>query len=270
MNKLDLKEAPCIFDEVAHTYTARKDSKLWPGTTTICGLLDKPFLMSWAAKEVVTFLAGRQEEIKELDKAGYLKLLDEAKMSYRRKSKEALTSGSTAHDWIEAHIKAQIEGRVIEGGPETIEDKKARASVLAFLEWEKSHEIVWMASELVVGSEMHEFGGKLDGLALVDEVMTLVDFKTSNQISKDYFLQTAAYQMALEEMGQAIDQRLILRIPKTGGEFEALVVPTPYDLDASTFLGLRQAQRWVSYIDNQERGIVDERGKVVADKKITT
>lgn len=261
MNKLDIKPAPCDFDEAGHTYTSKKDGKLWPGVTTIIGKLDKPFLMPWAAKEVVKYLEGRQGELALATEEEYLKILETAKMSYRRKSNEALTSGSTAHDWIESHIKAQIEGRILEVA--VIEDKKAQASVDAFLEWEKVHDITWLASELVVGSEVHEFGGKLDGLAVVDGVITLVDFKTSNQISKDYFLQTSAYQLALEEMNQEVDQRLILRIPKTGGEFEALIVPTPYELDMASFLGLRQVQRWVSYTENEDKGIVDERGKVV-------
>lgn len=264
--KLEISEAPCIFDDSAHTYTSKEDGKFWPGVTSIISNLDKPYLMPWAAKEVVKYLEGRQGELALATKEEYLKILEEAKMSYRRKSKDALTSGSTAHDWIENHIKAQIEGRIVEDGPEKIEDEKARASVLAFLEWEKAHKITWMASELVVGSEVHEFGGKLDSLAVVDDVITLVDFKTSNQISKDYALQTAAYQIALEEMGQEVDERLVLRIPKDGKEFEAWVVPTPFDLDKQTFLGLRQVQRWVSYTENQDRGIVDARGKVVVEK----
>jgi hypothetical protein len=271
MTKLDLKESPCVFDDASHTYTSKKDGKLWPGVTSIVGLMDKPYLMPWAAKECAEAVKkSRAILLATKDKEQFDAIVDECKGAYRRKSKEALVSGSIAHDFIESHIKAQIEGRWQEGMFEAVTDEKAKSSIEAFLAWEKSHQITWLASELVVGSQTHEFGGKLDALAVIDEAIVLVDFKTSNQISSDYFIQTSAYQIALEEMGQAVDSRLILRIPKDGKDFEALTVPTPYDLDAMTFTALRQVQRWRSFVDNEERGIKDTWGrvKVESNKKV--
>jgi len=128
------------------------------------------------------------------------------------------------------------------------------------------HDVYWLASELVVGSEIHEFGGTLDALAIVNGIPTLIDFKTSNQISKDYFIQTAAYDLALDEMGVKTWQRLILRIPKDGSDFEALIVPTPLDLDRAAFLSLRQVQRWQSYVANVKNDVTDARGKVRVPK----
>src|SRR3990167_2051651 len=257
--KNNLREAPCDYREEGDTYTSKKDGKLWPGTTTIVSLLDKPFLVSWAAKEVWKALTGKYKQVAAMQEDVYEAFILEAKMAYRRKATEAKDSGTLAHDFIEKWIDSKIIGG---GFAEELHDPKALNAVEEFKKWEIAHQITWLASELVVGSQVHEFGGKLDALAIVDGVPSIIDFKTSNQISKDYFLQTAAYEIALEEMGIKVWQRVILRIPKDGSVFEALVVPTPLDLDRQTFLSLRQIQRWVSYVGNEKNEVIDTAGKV--------
>ena len=182
-----------------------------------------------------------------------------AKSAYRKKATEAMDSGTLAHNFIEKWIDSKITGG---GFAEELSDPKALNAVEEFKKWEIAHKITWLASELVVGSKIHEFGGKLDAIAIVDGVPSIIDFKTSNQISKDYFLQTAAYEICLEEMGIKVWQRVILRIPKDGTVFEALVVPTPLDLDRQAFLSLRAVQRWVSYVANQNNDVIDNLGKV--------
>ena len=257
--KKNLKPAPVSFKEEGHAYTLLSNQKLVPGVTTICGLLDKPFLVPWAAKEVWKALTGKHGEIVKWREEVYESFILEAKMAYRRKATEAKDSGTLAHDFIEKWIDSKITGG---GFAEELHDPKALNAVEEFKKWEIAHQITWLASELVVGSQVHEFGGKLDALAIVDGVPSIIDFKTSNQISKDYFLQTAAYEIALEEMGIKVWQRVILRIPKDGSVFEALVVPTPLDLDRQAFLSLRQIQRWVSYVGNEKNEVIDTAGKV--------
>jgi hypothetical protein len=143
------------------------------------------------------------------------------------------------------------------------EDENAKNAVEAFLNWEKENKVDWLFSEVVVGSKEHEFGGKIDAVAILNGRPTLIDFKTSNQISADYALQTMAYKIALKEMGFDCEQRMILRIPKTGGAFESLIIRTPDDLDARTFLALRQVQRWSSFVENTANGIMDEKGRMI-------
>lgn len=262
MNKIN--ESPCNYKDSNHTYTSKSNGKLWPGVTSIIGNLDKPFLKAWATKENYLYMVANHEAVREallsenLD--AYEAICLEAKNAYLKKAKSAATSGTTAHDWIDQYIGAKIEG--VAQFNEPIEDEKAREAVSQFLEWEKANNVEWIAGDTVIGSAIHEFGGKLDAIAIIDGKRTLIDFKTSNQISKDYFLQTAAYQLALEEMGYKCEQRLILRIPKDGKEFETLIVSTPLDLDIETFLALRQVQRWVSYVGNEGNGVTDN-GRVV-------
>ena len=257
---MKLKPSPCEYKDSNHTYTSKSNGKLWPGVTSIIGNIDKPYLRFWAVKLGM-------ETVDELWEAGKAYLEEEkqqilgiGKTAHTKKAREAADSGTIAHNWIDEYIAAKISGEPRYQAP--IQSPEAEKAVEAFLEWEESHNIQWLAGDTVVGSAIHEFGGKLDGLAMIDGKSTLIDFKTSNQISPEYFLQTAAYQLALEEMGYKCEQRLILRIPKTGKQFEALIVPTPLDLDTETFLACRQIQRWKSYIDNEGNGVTDN-GRVV-------
>ena len=261
MNKLEkhLKEAQCDYydnhpEYGNHVYVAKKDGKLWPGATTI--------LRQWGGEKVNIFTASAakkavmelgyfdnelwnngkytpipKEELKEevkrfnsifkkvkkMDGKEYFAFLKEAKGAFRRKTKEAAESGTIAHDYINNHISNEKQPKELI--LKINKDTNAKNSVKAFDKWEKEHRVDWMASELVVGSEINEYGGKLDAIAYVNNIPSLIDFKTSNQISSDYFLQVAAYQIALEEMGFMPLQRIILRIPKNGNDFETITIP---------------------------------------------
>ena len=311
MNKLEklLSPAPCDYFENhpehgKHVYISKKDGKLWPGVTSILkqwgGEKVNIFVSSAAKKAVIelgyfdkeNWVNGKyetapEEQIKEGKKhfvqifrkikamkgIEYYDFLKEAKGAFRRKTKEAAESGTIAHDYIKNFICG------VEQPKELVlalkKDENAKNSIKAFNEWQKKHNIEWLASELVIGSSLHEFGGTLDGIAYVDNIPSLIDFKTSNQISEDYFLQTAAYQIALEEMGLHTLQRIILRIPKTGKDFETVTIENNIEngnrleLDKSGFIALRQMQRVDSYYKNINHSVKDENGKVKIDKKVT-
>ena len=309
MNKLQshLKPAPCDYYDKhpefgGHVYVAKKDGKLWPGVTTILrqwgGEKVNLFTASAAKKAVMelgyfdteSWATGKPvaipkenlkeetkrftaifKKVKQMSGKEYFAFLKEAKGAFRRYTKGAAESGTIAHDYIENHVceKPQPKELVIKIN----KDNNAKNSVKSFDAWEREHKVEWVASELVIGSETHEFGGTLDAIAYVDNIPSLIDFKTSNQISADYFLQTAAYQIALEEMGFMPLQRIILRIPKNGDGFETVTLPNNLEngnrlaLDKSGFLALRQVQRVDSYYLNENHG-VKENGKIKLDIKI--
>ena len=130
-----------------------------------------------------------------------------------------------------------------------IEDHKDMLE--SFLKWEEEKKVSWIKSELVIASRKHKFAGTLDALALVDGELCLIDFKTSKRVSKSAFLQTAGYQICLEEMGIVPAKRLIVRLPKNGDNIEVVEVPTPIDFDKKTFIRLREVHRWNLYVKNQ-------------------
>lgn len=246
---LKLKKPGIIFDEVKHTYQKSSDLKYLPGVTTIIGILSKPYLMAWSTKENYNYLLKNWDITKQYSKEEKEELLYEAKNAYLRKSKEAANIGKEVHEYLSKYVKAKTKPNI--KVLELPTNLKSLNAVKSFFEWEKKSRIKWLLSEVIIASTKYEFAGTLDALAYVDDKLTLIDFKTSSRISSDYYLQTAGYQIALEEMGLVPEQRLILRFPKDATEFEHKIVPTPLDFDKETFLHLREVQRWISYNENK-------------------
>ena len=216
------------------------------GVTTIIGVRDKShFLMPWATKENYLYMKGNWDIEKKYSNKEKEDLLFSAKNAYRTKSEKAKGIGSLVHNWIEGYIKFSMKyGKDTEiiscfkpDGDEVLN------CIREFFKWEQSHKVEWLASEMVVASEKHLFAGTLDGLAMVDGKFTLIDLKTSNQIDNGYYIQTAGYQMALEEQKIKPEQRIILRIPKDGKGFESRLVPSDYKSDRDFFINCREIHR---------------------------
>jgi len=226
------------YDRHKHKYTL--DGITCAGCSTISEFRPKDFLTFWAAKEVVKYLADKQEIIKTMTAQEYQSLLLEAKSAFRRKSQDALDVGTQAHDVCEKIIKDEP----YEITPEI------KNCVEQFQDFQAKHKVNWICTEKIVCSPTHLVAGRLDGLAFVDGALSLVDLKTSGQISESYIIQVAGYQMCLAEMGIPIEQRIILRLPKVKDEeFEAVLVDTPAEKDIKAFLSQRYAYEWSNYID---------------------
>lgn len=240
------------FDEQNHRYVTN-DGEWYPGVTTICSLLAKGALVPWAALETVKALgyrgdaAGVKAKIAEMTLSEYEALLETAKTAHKTKSNKALDSGALAHDIVEERIKSWIKGE--EHIVRSSSNLEVVNAVKAFMAWTKEHEITWHDSEVVVGSREHKFAGTMDALATIDGELTLVDFKTSKDIYPENFLQTAAYQICLEEQGVVPERRMVIRLPKDGKPVSVQVDTIPYDLCARTFLHLRGVQSYQSYLN---------------------
>jgi len=267
-----------------HSYHRASDNKLLAGVSTVASLVGKDFLVSWGAKEAVKalgyydkiadeeqkdeqiFLESQLNKIKEMEPKAFFRMLQEAKGAHARKSGKAKDIGTEGHAWCEMYVKAKIRGTELPEMPKGDLERPLKA----FVEWEKEHVKEWVASEALVASpDEHEFAGTLDGIAFMKDggKLALVDFKFSNRISNDYFLQTAGYVLPFEEYGIKFDQRIIVRMPKTEwlpeydrktrsyfkvpNNFEAPVVDTDYDFDKRTFLALREAYKWVNFLKKQ-------------------
>lgn len=226
------------YDGRKHQY--KLDGIICAGVSTISEFRPAPFLKFWAAKMVVEHLADKQEIIKNLTPQEYQELLLEAKKTHTRKSDTALEIGTAAHDWVDKHIH----------GEDLPISKEIENCVLAFKEFEAKHKVDWICNEKIVVNRQHLVAGRLDGLAFVDDELSLVDLKTSSRVSESYYLQTAGYAMCLQDMGIPVERRIILRLPKIKDEqFEAVEVDTPLEVDTKAFIAQRYAYEWANMID---------------------
>ena len=225
------------FNARFHRYSL--DGVSCAGVSTVSEYRSSPFLVPWAAKMVVEHLKDKQDIIKTATPEEYEALLLEAKKMHKTKSEEAMEIGTRVHqfcqDWIE--------------GKNPVAEEDIKNPTSEFLKFEKEHKVEWVATEKIVCSPAHLVAGRLDSIAFVDGILSLVDLKTSSSVRESYYLQTAGYAMCLAEMGIPVDRRIILRLPKIAGDsFEAVEVDTELFDDIEGFLGQRRAYGWANMI----------------------
>jgi hypothetical protein len=118
--------------------------------------------------------------------------------------KKSATEGTLIHETIEAIMLGQ-KPEV----PASIEP-----SVRAFLEFVLTKNIhvdpTYVEKRLVHYDE--RYAGTLDAIALIDGKLGILDIKTSQEIYRDYNLQTSAYLAAMKESVKNLETRWILRI----------------------------------------------------------
>lgn len=258
------------FDEKEHTYKRISDGKFLAGISTVSSIIPKDWLSAWGSKEAVKFLGfsdyGDTEkaeemlgEIKTMEVTEYLELLKEAKGAAFRKSKDALVDGKAGHEWLENYVKAKMRGNEL---PEIPKDN-LRRPIEQFIEWETEKVDYWILSEARVAYPDKEYAGTMDAMAMMKNgKLTVVDFKFASHISEDYFLQTAGYQHCFDPYEIPIEDRIIVRLPKTlekdewdkkerrykkiENKIEVKIVDTPYSFDRDVFLHMLPVKKWIN------------------------
>ena len=199
--------------------------------TGILGCLNKPALVFWAANVVADYLKGRLDAGETIT----AEMIEEARKEHTRKKQEAASIGTQVHEWAEQYAKAPIELPT---------DEKVLNGVIGFLKWVKQHKVRFLASEQIVYSRKYNYVGIMDAEAVVDGKRRLIDFKTSNRLYDEYYLQVAAYRQAVEEeVGAYEENALIVRFDKETGAFETRDCPNHKE-DLQGFLNTLGVKQW--------------------------
>ena len=260
------------FFENGHTYQDQKTGDWLQGVSTVSSIIPKDWLSAWGAKEAVKFLGYSDydddtERAKEVMKQivelktpeEFIAMLKEAKGASGRKSKTALVDGKAGHAWLEEYVLAKIRNTAL---PETPTGTLERP-IAQFMEWEKENVDYWILSEARVAYPEKGYAGTLDALAMMKNGrLALIDFKFASHISEDYYLQTAGYQATFEMYDIKIDDRIIIRLPKTlikeewnekehkyemvDNNLEVEIVKTNYELDRDTFFHCLKIKKWIN------------------------
>ena len=192
-----------------HTVYKDADDKRVPSVTTILGILNKPALLTWAW----------QCGIDGLD--------------YRAVRDDAAGVGTLAHYLILCDIKGETPD-MSEYSQQNID--KAETCLIKYWDWKKAHTVETILAEASLVSELYKFGGTIDFYGIVDDVPSLVDFKTGKAVYDEAFYQVAAYTMLLDEAGKIVNSIRILRIGRDETEgFEERNIKS-LELHKSVFL----------------------------------
>ena len=166
-------------------YGYKINGEFYRRVTTCLQGIPKPWLATWAAKEVAEFAIEHRDQWAELPKTDAAKLLKGAPWSKRD---DAGDRGTAVHKAMEAVVRRKPL-------PELANDdeRACAASAMAFLGARGSTPL---ASELTVFSPGHGYAGTLDLWDVLDGETWILDWKTSSGVYAEHAVQLAAYRNA--------------------------------------------------------------------------
>jgi len=225
------------FNEKSHRYKLNGEACV--GTTTFvkAGYPTSMGLIQWMKGESINYIIDwfsnkgsvllTEDERKELFKA--------AKAADQKTSQEAADIGTLVHDFAyltelgKTKETAALYNQIIQL---PIESKtKILNGLNRFKDWKDKNQDELVASESLIASPTHLFCGKFDRLARRNGRLILDDFKTSNSIYLDHFIQLGAYSIACREwLGIKVEGLEVLRFGKEDGEFETLLIDDPKEI----------------------------------------
>ncbi|MFH0806194.1 MAG: hypothetical protein V1885_00475 [Candidatus Brennerbacteria bacterium] len=121
--------------------------------------------------------------------------------------KNSATEGTLIHETVEKILTGEKPGI-----PPSVEP-----SIRAFLEFLVKNNIhvdpAYVEHRLV--NYEHRYAGTLDAIAMIGGKLGILDIKTSQEIYRDYNLQTSAYLAAMKDVVKDLETRWILRIDQS-------------------------------------------------------
>lgn len=196
------------------------DGKRVPSVSTIVGIIDKSrVLMAWAAK---------------LARQG---------IDYKTHTDDLANVGKLVHDMILAYFLG-MEVDTYQNSQWEID--RANNSFKSFENFISRYKvkpaevegIKTIEYELI--SRILRYGGRLDFYGYVDDVLSLMDFKTGKYMYDDQMYQCGGYGILLEEFKLPVEQYIIVNIPRSKGESFQAAFLEDIGPAKEAFLGARQ------------------------------
>jgi hypothetical protein len=237
-----------LFEETPRRrYTV--DGKVVPSVTTVLGCLDKPGMSWWGMQIGVDGMLALLAEDDGLDWAlaySRQEIVDELvrrKLSVNHVRDQAATRGTSLHSALENYLVAGVVPKPTMFP--TADRGYVQALARALVDLKPQVE----ATEVIVGSALHEFAGRYDLRAWINGKLWRLDLKSSKRVYDVAHLQLAAYELAAVEMGEAHSAaRGVLRLDASGSYelVESFAQPQMFLSVLGTYRALqrlRQAQK---------------------------
>ena len=206
----------------------------------------KPQLINWLVNtpmnEVKRLINEKLDMGEQLDRAMLERIFATAKKKPDTFKDEGALVGSVVHGLIEDYLNNKKIP--------TQSDKAVVNCWNLFLDWWNKQEYKPVAIEKKIYSPKYKYAGTLD-LVVKDKnnKLVLIDIKTSNHVTFDYFLQLNAYKSAYEEeTAKKISSAFVVRLPKKDSNIEIKQIPLNKKL-FNAFLG---AKYFMEQMENVE------------------
>jgi len=211
-------------DDYGHRYRNTRTGHMQRSVTTKLAILSKPHLINWSIRMGAEWLL-KEDRLNRLVTERFREdMIKGMQIAHTDVRDDAGAVGTIAHNAAERYINDWIASGVM---PENIctfasenSDPRSIASMRAVESFFKKHQIIPIASEILVGDVRYS-AGTLDFLCYMNEELTLIDFKTSNAVDQiSYSAQVAAYKYFFEKMtGIKIKHCKILHLSKDYDKF---------------------------------------------------
>lgn len=160
------------------------------GPTSYIGIKDKSTALGiWQQTMTLDFLLNMISKGRAIDED----LAIEAVIQNDVAKDESVDIGKDMHDWIERYIKFKLKKKGYDAIPEMPTIPEAITGVMGFLAWEKEMKPKYVSSERIVYSMKYDMGGTLDIELIIDKLLYLGDFKSTNGLYNTVRMQTASY-----------------------------------------------------------------------------
>jgi len=241
-NVLYKGEVTLDFNKYKHVYTV--DGEKITSVTTVLGVINKPALVSWAARMATEHVIACIDPGVAYDEVQLDAIFAGAKKAHWQKKTDAGNIGTLVHNWIEDYINDENPGMPVN---ELLND-----AVSNFLDWVKKNDVHFLKAEEPVFSRKYEYAGIIDFICTIDGKLYIGDIKTSKGIYPEYLLQTAAYRYARAEEYPEEEYvgQVIVRVGKDGS-FETAVVRDDdlYKEMVVAFLSAQRLQKTLKKLD---------------------
>jgi hypothetical protein len=215
-----------------------------PSITNIIGMLDKPALKYWAAREAADYAAENIQKLATLSRDEAYQLIKGA--PFRRDDESPGAVGDLVHSWIDLFIKnerAQIEEEL------KVANNTAKWMWQSFLKFAEKYRPTFTNSEFTVWSDKHGYAGTADLAMRINGAHVLADTKTGKNVYPETAMQLAALAHAdvvLESDGTeqpipSFDRYAVLHLRPRSAQ---LVPVDKIDAAFQCFLALKQAFDW--------------------------
>lgn len=205
-----------VHDDAGHHYKFVATGTVVDSVTTK-NVLEKPFLVPWAARLAVEHLKLNPQSD-----------LQTAVSQHESVKEDASTVGSHAHDVIDNYIQSWMKTGVLPDDIRTmipVDDYRVFGCCRAAEKCIKENKVFPIASEIIVGDETNG-AGTLDFVCLnEDGEIEIWDWKTSNSIDVYYAAQVSAYAKFFESMtGLVVKHCRVIKIDKYTGKYNVYTV----------------------------------------------
>lgn len=247
-----------VFDDSNHTYSV--DGKIVYGVTNITSVISKPSLIYWAAKKGAEVFLESVRAGEVLDEVQINEIANKIKTAHSYSRDRSADIGTMLHSWIEEFLKAGLSKKSL---PKKPVNPEMRNAIDSFFEWTKKNKVKFIESERKIYSIKYKYAGTLDAFAVVGGKLAIIDFKTTNSIYPEMWLQTAAYQQAIqEELGKKVEKNIIVRLskanPQEGIEPFDVLETENFKENFRVFLACKAIYEW--QMKNRKREILEKVG----------